>query len=349
MSFRFNENDVATSGADKILVLDNTGKIPALDGSNITGLISSKANGRNYTYTLNNTTSIDASIDTFYYIPQANTKASLGGATVNINLSYSSNIINGSKIGFEFISTSSPINGGSYTITTPANASLAAQGWTSFELWIDGASYSNGAVFSSDAGANRNREFYAYVSGTDLKWFEMRGGIQNLSECKNFDINSTNTFATGRNYLLATKFDSSYSSASGNVNVLSTCSPKAVNVSLASGFTANLGTNMPSMYRQFFITNSHTTGSTNWGTFTLPAASTSTGILWQFHMGASVGSDSGTWADMTIASPANFRWNYAISAFSQFLAAQGTSTSKSIMIVSDGTAYYAGNFNFFGY
>jgi hypothetical protein len=122
-----------------------------------------------------------------------------------------------------------------------------------------------------------------------------------------------------------------------------------VNVSLATGFTANLGTNMPSFYRQFFITNSHTTGSTNWGNFTLPGASTTTGILWQFHMGASVGSDSGTWSDMVIASATNFRWNYAVSSFSSFLAAQSASTSKSIMIVSDGSAYYAGNFNFFGY
>lgn len=344
MSFRFNENDVSTSGADKILVLDETGKIPALDGSNITNIAASGYNGLSYSYTTDNTTNIDASIDKFYYIPQANRKVSAGGNIVNINIPYSSNIINGSKVGFEYITTGGSIAGGQYTITTPSNASLAAQGWTSFELFIDGVSYSNGAVFTSEQGANRTRHLYAYVNGTDLKWFDIRGGLKSLSEITtNFDLNNTNPYVEGRTYTIATKFDSSYSSSLGNVNV-ENYGAKQFNTTLATPVTINLGTNMPSTRRSFFITNQYTTSSSDWGNVTLPAVTTTEGVLYHIHMGLIFGTSSTRFNTLQITSPSNFRWHgpALATAFSSSVLFGNTTQHGDYIIVSDGANYYFG-------
>ena len=344
MSFRFNENDIGTSGNNIVLQLDGTGKIPVLDGSNITNIAASGYNGLSYAYTSTSDTNFTPQIDYFYYITQANKKVSAGGNVVNINLPYSSTIINGSKVAFEYIPTNGTTAGGQYTITTPSNASLAAQGWTSFELFIDGVSYSDGAIFTSNTGANRSRQLYAYVNGTNLKWFDVCGGSRKLSDIINFDLNSTTPYATGQTYTIATKSGASYSANRANINVPSVCSGKGLNVDLANPITLNFDTNMPSAYRRFFITNRFTSGSTNWGTCTLPAVTASENILMHFHHGLSIGADSGAWNEMTIATPTStFRWNYQSAAFSSFLATASTSQTQDILIFSEGASqYYAG-------
>ncbi len=342
MSMRFNEGNVSTSGANKILQLDSNGKIPALDGSNITNIAAEGYNGLSFSYVVDNTTNIDAAIDRFYYIPQANTKVSAGGNVVNINVPYSSNVINGSKIGFEYIPTGGTTAGGNYTITTPSNASLAAQGWTSFELFIDGQSYSNGAVFSSEQGANRTRLLYAYVNGTDLKWFEVRGGLKSLSGMTaQFDLNSTNPYQTGRTYTIVAKGDS----LANNLINVENYAPKQFNVSLSAPATINLTSNMPVARRSFFITNQYTTSFADSGTITLPAASTTEGILFHFHNGLEFGARGTRFAAHTIQGPANFRWNGPSAAsFSSFFMQSATKYHAGHIFVSDGANWYAGRF-----
>jgi len=338
MSMRFNEDDVATSGANKILQLDATGKIPAVDGSNLTNVVGEGYNGLSFAYTTDNTTNITGGIDRFYYIPQANEKVSAGGNVVNINLPYSNKVVNGSKIGFEYIPLNGTTLGGQYTITTPSNASLAAHGWTSFELFIEGESYSDGAVFSSKQGANRTRVLYAYVSGTNLKWFEVRGGNKSLSTMSQFDLNSTNPYQTGRTYTIAGKG----TITQGFVNV-ENYAPKQFNIALSAGTstTMNLVTNMPSARRSFFITNTFTTNSGDWGILTLPAANTTEGILYHFHMGLTFGNATTRFNSLQIQHSANFRWT-AGSNFSGFVAFGGQYTHNEYFIVSDGANYYAG-------
>lgn len=342
MSFRFNEEDVGTSGANKILQLDSNGKIPALDGSNITNIAAAGYNGLSFSYVTDNTTNIDAAIDRFYYIPQANRRVSAGGNTVNINVPYSSNVINGSKIGFEYIPTNGTTEGGQYTITTPSNASLAAQGWTSFELFIDGQSYSDGAVFSSEQGANRTRLLYAYVDGTDLKWFEVRGGLKSLAGMTaQFDLNSTNPYSTGRTYTIVAKGDS----LAFNLMNVENYAPKQFNVSLSAPATINLTSNMPVARRSFFITNQYTTSFADSGTITLPAASATEGILFHFHNGLEFGARGTRFAAHTIQGPANFRWNGpGAASFSSFFMQSATKYHAGHIFVSDGANWYAGRF-----
>jgi hypothetical protein len=105
MTFRYNENDIGTSGANNLLLLDENGKIPAVDGSALTNISASGFNGLSYAYTSYNSTDLTPDIDTYYYISQANKTNALGGNEVNINVPYNSDIINGSKFGFSYIHT----------------------------------------------------------------------------------------------------------------------------------------------------------------------------------------------------------------------------------------------------
>lgn len=195
-----------TTFAGMLLRLNDLGVIPTLtDGSLLTGITAAKLVGKNYTYVTNNTTNIDAELDYFYYIPQANTKGSLGGNTVNINVPYNfDKITSGSKFGFEYIPTAGAQNGGQYTLTTPTDVVITAAGWTSFTLVIDDATYTNGQVYTSKQGANPSRQLYAYVNGTNLFWISADFSVNSLREqLLNFNINDRNRIATNRHYVLA--------------------------------------------------------------------------------------------------------------------------------------------------
>jgi hypothetical protein len=341
MTMRYNEADVGNSGGNTILTLDNEGKIPALDGSLLTNIqASGAANGLSYTYTTSNGTNITPNIDTYYYLPNLNKSDALGGSSVNINIPYSNAIINGSKFGFNYIHTNGYANGNKYTLTTPTNAAIAANGWSSFTLNIHGQEFTNGEVYTSDLSAVNSREFYAFVDGTNLTWFAATGGHHYLSDSRLFDINNTTPFSSTKHHMLATKNASTYSTAQGNTNMPNTVF-KEFSANTTLSFTD--GT-LPNGYRHYIITCNNTTGVAP--TITLPLAASCEGIFLTFY--------------------ASFRWSAVGSNYSNFtIARQSTNVIRYLTtgaqatsiaipqngrytLVSEGTNWYVfGGINFY--
>jgi len=129
--------------------------------------------------------------------------------------------------------------------------------------------------------------------------------------------------------------------ASGLINV-ENYAPKQFNVSLGAPVTMNLTSNMPIARRSFFITNQYTTSALDWGALTLPAATTTEGILYHVHMGLEFGSDTTRWNSMQLSSAANYRWPATSSSFSSFLMQSSGNAHNEYIIISDGANYYAG-------
>lgn len=339
MTIRYTENsNIGTSGANAILLTDENGKIPALDGSALTNLSSPASNGANYSYIRTDATSFTPAIDKFYYITQANTKASLGGNTVVMNMPYNTSIINGSKFGIFFIPTNSAINGGQYQLVTPLNTDVIAAGLTSFELWIDGASYSDGDIYTSKQGANRTREFYAYVNGTDLKFFAFNGGNKTLKEMIiNFDLDTTTTYASlgNRPQLLAVKNNSTLATNGSVINVPTLSSIQSGDANLTFSMTTNV---MPNFYRHLFITAASTI---NFGyTNTLPAASTTEGLIFIPQVPSSYwGTNTQRFANFQVAASNNFFYNAGTATTSSSHLVTGSSPR---IYVSNGTNYFCG-------
>jgi hypothetical protein len=340
MTLRFNENDVGTSGANNILLTDENGKIPVLDGSALTNISSNQNNGANYTYETTSSTSFTPSVDKFYYITQANLKSSLGGNTVVIDMPYNSDLINGSKFGFFYIPTNSAINGGQYQLVTPLNSSLASQGWTSFELWIEGGSYSNGAIYTSKQGANRTRELYAYVNGTDLKWFVVNGGNKTLKEqIINFDLDSTRPYSTNPHLpqLLAVKNNSTLATNGSVANVSNiTCQQFGDTALTLSMITTSLNNG----YRQHLFTSATTTSFPG-PSHTFPAASTTEGLVFlALAPQAPYGSNVAPFGHFGFSSAQGFFYTAASASTSNSWIANYVSGRPGYMIVSNGTNYY---------
>ena len=331
MTFRYNENDIGTSGANNLLLLDENGKIPAVDGSALTNISASGFNGLSYAYTSYNSTDLTPDIDTYYYISQANKTNALGGNEVNINVPYNSDIINGSKFGFSYIHTGGALNGNRYTLTTPLNSSLSAQGWTSFTLNIHGKEFSNGEVYTSDYSANPSRELYAFVDGTNLTLFTIKGGNSKIADLVNMDINQTTPYNSNAQ-LIVTKNSSTYGATDGNTNT-----PKVS----AKQFTANTtlsfaNTTLPDGYREYFVTCNNTSGVNP--TLTLPLITGAEGIFIQFYTCAYYGSNTTNYSNFTISRQSTNVIRYASTGAT--LNTYSTTIARCGILFSDGTNWY---------
>lgn len=333
MTIRFNEKDINTTGSNKILLLDENGKIPALDGSALTNITPTGYNGLSYNYTTTNATIFTPSIDAYYYIPQANKKSSLGGNSVSINIPYSSNIINGSKFGFTYIHTNGYDSGNKYLLITPTNESLINQGWSSFVLNIYGKEYTNGEIYYSDDSANPNREFYAFVDGTNLTWFAATGGHHKITDSRLFDLNNTNPYSMTKHHMLVTKNASTYSTTNGNTNV-----PNVVFKEFTTNTTLSFTNNtLPDGYRHYFITCNNTTNVNP--VITVPLASASEGIFITFYASYYWGSNTTNYSSFTVSRQGTsdvFRFNSSGATPTSFIVSPNTN----ITIFSTGAFWY---------
>jgi hypothetical protein len=219
MTFRYNENDISTSGANKILQLDSSGKIPTLDGSAITGLTSTSNNGKSYTYLNAPSTNFVAENDKFYYIYQANKKVSNGGEVVTITLPYI-NCTTGTKCGFEYIPQTGATTGGQYKILVKDFFSHDYSGTggkitpDGVRVFIDGQVYTptgnSDYEITLKGGSTPARQFYCRLNTTEnigfliVEWYSFDAGTRKLSDLWNCNINNRYTkLADGSTEIIA--------------------------------------------------------------------------------------------------------------------------------------------------
>lgn len=331
-----------------------------------------KVTGRNYTYTTNNTTNIDVETDLFYYIPQANRKASLGGNVVNFNLPYQKvKLTTGSKFGFEYIPTSGPLNGGQYSLTTPTDAAITAVGWTTFKLIIDGQTYSNGQVYTSKQGANPSRHMIASVQGTELIWTTVQGGGNYLKhQYTNFNLFQRSPYETDKLYVLSGSKDvdvsltdyqpatfSSPTQGGGVENSLNWAHDETGRTTQFIGTALywssppglNVNDSIPQGYRTHLIIGGHNQGAASTGfDVTLPAMTeVPEGIFFTQYQMLPIGANTGTYygsSRLLRASTNTIRWSTTGTAMTTMTCNDATNGQVNTFF-TDNTAWYAFKFS----
>lgn len=356
------------AGLYPYLKIQADGKVSKHTGNNYL-IKRPKVTGRNYTYTTNNTTNIDPELDYFYYIPQANRKASLGGNVVNFNLPYLRvKLTTGSKFGFEYIPTAGALNGGQYSLTTPTNADITAQGWTAFKLLIDGQVYSNGQVYTSKQGANPSRHMIASVNGTELIWTTVQGGANYLKhQYTNFNLFQRRAQQTDKLYVISGSKDVDVSltdyqtdsfispqNQGGLENSLNWAhddtgrTTNTIGSSLPWSTVATTNAALPQGYRTFLVIGGHTAGAASTGTDVTiaPMAEVPEGIFFTQYQIVPIGANTGPyWGSSRFirASTNTIRWSTTGTALTTMTC--NTTNGQVITFFTDNSAWYAFKFS----
>ncbi len=283
MTLRFTENDLGT-GANNIVALDSTGKLPTLDGSLLTNVSGKAKNGSILSYIKQTTTIFTADVNNFYWLYKADVTPAheTGSSSYTITLP-TTNISIGSKIIFESFNrrawnysgnnwSTQNINtraGSTYTITVPSSSGTS---YNSFKMIIKGQVYNEGSTFNSlGLGRNRYTALYAYVdSSNNVTWIDYKGNLNNMDDFYNFDIGNTFPILPQRPYQL---MGDDTTKVFYNV-------PLWGHLQITGNTTLAWGTNLSPLYKRYLITVNATTIPT----ITLPLASTSTQYLLIFKV-----------------------------------------------------------------
>lgn len=283
MTLRFTENDLGT-GANNIVALDSTGKLPTLDGSLLTNVSGKAKNGSILSYIKQTTTTFTADVNNFYWLYKADVTPAheTGSSSYTITLP-TTNISIGSKIIFESFNrrawnysgnnwSTQNINtraGSTYTITVPSSSGTS---YNSFKMIIKGQVYNEGDTFNSlGLGRNRYTALYAYVdSSNNVTWIDYKGNLNNMDDFYNFDIGNTFPILPQRPYQL---MGDDTTKVFYNV-------PLWGHLQITGNTTLAWGTNLNPLYKRYLITVNATTIPT----ITLPLASTSTQYLLIFKV-----------------------------------------------------------------
>lgn len=220
MTFRFSTEDIGV-GSYNVIQLDGSSKLPAVDGSLLTGVSGTAANGAAFTYVAPNSETFTAKINHFYWLWRADLDPAIStsqetSAAYFITLP-TTDISLGTKVAFEIYprakrpllvnpgthsqsNLSQNITSNSYSITVPSSVGTA---YTSFKLLIKGELFTEGQTWTSGGkGRNKSLHLYAFVDGTDVTWVDVKGGPMYLGDLWGMDVPEPSQLTSGRSYQL---------------------------------------------------------------------------------------------------------------------------------------------------